>query len=68
MGKAVNLKHVGRRSWLHHELPVLGQVTLLVTQYPSCKTGLRLTSWDVVRGGLWTPLLFDVLSRGSNKK
>ncbi|XP_009696632.1 PREDICTED: bone morphogenetic protein 6-like, partial [Cariama cristata] len=35
----MNLKHVGRRSWLCHEppLPVLGQVTLLVTQYPSCK-------------------------------
>lgn len=42
MGKAINLKHVGRRSWLYHEppLPVLGQVTLLVTQYPSCKTGI----------------------------
>lgn len=43
-----------RCSWLHCKslLPVLGQVTLLVTQYPSCKAGIAAYLMGCCEGGL----------------
>lgn len=70
MGKVTNLKHVGRHSWLRSKppLPVLGQVALLVTQYPSCKTGFAAYLMGVVRVGSWVPLQSDALRWGEQQK